>query len=376
MIAPGRQRSRSGLASRLLAAIALVVVTAGLTAWLVAAAIGPVTFHSHMLQAGASHDPVAVLHAEEAFRSASALSLTVSLAAAVLAALAVSLFLTRRIGRSLAAVSRAATRVAGGKFDAHVTNPHLGVEFDELADAFNAMSARLHDSEALRRRLLSDVAHELRTPVATLTAYLEGLEDGVETLTPATVAVLRAQASRLTLLAHDLAAVTQAESGELVLQRVLVTAQEIVTAATLSAAESFAARGVELATGVDHDLAPFAVDRDRIGQVLGNLLDNALRHTPRGGVVTVTAEVAVPGAVRIVVEDTGEGIEPQHLTHVFERFYRVDTARDREHGGSGIGLAITKALVEAHGGTITATSAGPGHGTSFEILLPAADAAR
>ena len=130
MIAPGRQRSRSGLASRLLAAIALVVVTAGLTAWLVAAAIGPVTFHSHMLQAGASHDPVAVLHAEEAFRSASALSLTVSLAAAVLAALAVSLFLTRRIGRSLAAVSRAATRVAGGKFDAHVTNPHLGVEFD------------------------------------------------------------------------------------------------------------------------------------------------------------------------------------------------------------------------------------------------------
>jgi two-component system, OmpR family, sensor histidine kinase BaeS len=372
MVAPGPQRSRSGLASRLLAAIALVVVTAGLTAWLVAGAIGPATFHSHMLQAGASNDPVAVLHAEEAFRSASALSLTVALAAAVLAALAVSLFLTRRIGRSLAALSSAAARVAGGKFDAHVTNPHLGVEFDELADAFNAMSARLHESEALRRRLLADVAHELRTPVATLTAYLEGLEDGVEALTPETVAVLRAQASRLTLLAHDLAAVTQAESGELGLQRVLVTPQEIVAAATLSAGDRFAARGVELATRVDHHLAPLAVDRDRMGQVLGNLLDNALRHTPRGGVVTVSTQAAHPGAVRIVVEDTGEGIEPQHLPHLFERFYRVDTARDRDHGGSGIGLAITKALVEAHGGTITATSAGPGHGTSVEILLPAA----
>jgi two-component system sensor histidine kinase BaeS len=237
------------------------------------------------------------------------------------------------------------------------------------------MSARLHDSEALRRRLLADVAHELRTPVATLTAYLEGLEDGVEALTPETVAVPCAQASRLTLLAHDLAAVTQAESGELVLQRVLVTPQEIVTAATLSAGDGFATRGVQLATRVDHHLARLAVDRDRMGQVLGDLLDNALRHTPRGGVVTITAQAAHPGAVRIVVEDTGEGIEPQHLPHLFERFYRVDTARDRDHGGSGIGLAITKALVEAHGGTITATSAGPGHGTSVGILLPAADAA-
>ncbi|HEX5331463.1 MAG TPA: ATP-binding protein [Cellulomonas sp.] len=355
-------------------AIALVVVTAGLTAWLVAGAIGPATFHSHMLQAGASNDRVAVLHAEEAFRSSSALSLSVALAAAVLAALAVSLFLTRRIGRSLAALSTAAARVAGGRFDAHVTSPHLGVEFDELAEAFNAMSARLHDSESLRQRLLADVAHELRTPVATLTAYLEGLEDGVESLTPATVAVLRAQASRLTLLAHDLAAVTQAESGELVLQRVRATPQEIVAAATLPAGDRFAARGLELATRISPHLPPLYVDRDRMGQVLGNLLDNALRHTPAGGVVTVRAEAAHHGAVRIVVEDTGEGIEPQHLPHLFERFYRVDTARDRTHGGSGIGLAITKALVEAQGGTITATSAGPGHGTTFEILLPAADA--
>jgi two-component system sensor histidine kinase BaeS len=129
---------------------------------------------------------------------------------------------------------------------------------------------------------------------------------------------------------------------------------------------------VELATRVDDHLAAIAVDRDRMGQVLGNLLDNALRHTPPGAAVTVTARAAHSGAVRIRVEDTGEGIDAQHLPHLFERFYRVDTARDRDHGGSGVGLAITKALVEAHGGTITATSPGPGRGTCFEILLPAA----
>jgi signal transduction histidine kinase len=362
------------LAARLLVAIALVVAADGLTAWLVAGAIGPAMFHRHMLEAGPNQDPVAVLHAEEAFRSAGALSLTVALAAAVLASLAVSLFLTRRIGRSLASLSDAAARVAGGTFDAHVPNPRFGTEFDELADAFNAMATRLQDSEALRRRLLADVAHELRTPVATLAAYLEGIEDGVETMTPQTIAVLRAQASRLTLLARDLAAVTQAESRDLVLNRARVPPQELLTAAALAVGDRFADRGVRLNADIDQGLPVLDVDRDRMAQVLGNLLDNALRHTPPGGTVTLTARADGVDRVRVVVEDDGEGIEPEHLPHLFERFYRADTARDRDHGGSGIGLAITKALVEAHGGTIVAKSRGRGHGSQFEILLPTAEA--
>ncbi len=352
--------------------MALVVLAGGLTAWLVAGAIGPGVFHRHMLAAGLS-DGVAVLHAEEAFRSASVTSLGVALGAAAVASLAVSLFLTRRIGRSLSTLSAAASRVAGGRFDSRVPSPRMGAEFDDLARSFNDMAARLDESQALRNRLLADVAHELRTPVATLNAYLEGLEDGVETLGPETVAVLRAQGSRLTRLADDLAAVTRAESRDLALALEPMTPDDVLTAAARSAADRFAARGVRLGVDVPRGLPDVVVDRDRIGQVLGNLLDNALRHTPAGGTVTLSARRTDHGRVRLVVRDTGEGIDAAHLPHVFERFYRVDTARDRDHGGSGIGLAITRALVEAHGGTVTAHSDGPGRGAVFEVALPGPD---
>jgi two-component system, OmpR family, sensor histidine kinase BaeS len=128
---------------------------------------------------------------------------------------------------------------------------------------------------------------------------------------------------------------------------------------------------VQLASPVSPEPMPVAVDPDRIGQVLGNLLDNALRHTPAGGQVTLRAQASGP-TVTITVSDTGEGIPAEHLPHLFERFYRVDSARDRVHGGSGIGLAIAKALVEAHGGQIAASSAGPGRGSLVQVTLPRA----
>ena len=358
-----------GLAGRLLAALTLVVLTGGLTAWLVAAAIGPALFHQHMVQAGVGETEEAALHAEEAFRSASGLSLSLALVAALVASTAVSVLLTRRIGRSLGALTTAAAHLGRGRFDSRVPRPGLGTEFDELAEAFNRMALRLEESESLRQRLLADVAHELRTPVATLTAYLEGIEDGVATLTPQTSAVLRAQGSRLTRLADDLAAVTRAESHDHPLDLVEVAPRELLEAAGRSAADRFAAAGVRLTVESVDDLPALAVDRDRMAQVLGNLVDNALRHTPAGGSVTLRAEAADEG-VRLLVRDTGEGIASEHLAHVFERFYRVDTARDRASGGSGIGLAITRALVEAHGGSITAHSGGPGTGSCFEIVLP------
>ena len=368
---PSRGRpAEFGIAARLLAAMALVVLTGGLTAWLVVAAIGPGIFHRHMLAAGLDEDTTAVLHAEEAFRSASTTSLGLALGAAVLASLAVSLFLTRRIGRSLGALSTAAARVAGGRFDSRVPTPGIGAEFDDLAVAFNDMAARLDDSHAQRRRLLADVAHELRTPVATITAYLEGVEDGVESLTPDTIAVLRAQGSRLSRLADDLAAVTRAESRDLALHPEPTAPAELLTVAARSGESRFAARGVHLVVDIPGGLRDVVVDRDRMGQVLGNLLDNALRHTPSGGTVRLSAGPADRGGLRLTVADTGDGIDSAHLPHVFERFYRVDTARDREHGGSGIGLAIAKALVEAHGGTISAHSGGAGRGATFVVVLP------
>ncbi|KQY47956.1 histidine kinase [Cellulomonas sp. Root137] len=363
---------RWGLAGRLLAAMTLVVLAGGVTAWIVAGAVGPVVFHRHMVEAGVEAEPMAVLHAEEAFQSASALALAIALAASVVASLAVSVFLTRRIAASLGTLSAAATRIAAGHLDSRVARPSLGVEFDQLADAFNDMARQLEDSDALRKRLLADVAHEVRTPVAVIGAYLEGIEDGVATMTPQTVRVLRDQGARLARLAADLAAVTKAEQGARNLVLAPTSAGALLTTAFDAARSRYATAGVELTLDVQPGLPPLAVDADRMSQVLGNLLDNALRHTPRGGSVCLGAHLTETGLVRLTVADTGEGIDPSQLSLVFERFYRVDTARDRDRGGSGIGLAIVRAIVVAHGGTVAAHSAGLGHGSSFDIDLPPA----
>ncbi|MBU4337249.1 MAG: HAMP domain-containing protein [Actinobacteria bacterium] len=365
---PAPRLDRSGIAARLMVAMALVLVSAALAAWMAAGAVGPGLFHRHMAQAENSPG-TAVEHAESAFASASAVTLAVALSAALLTALVATIVLARRIGTSLGSLSAAAGQVAAGRFDIRLAQPHIGAEFDELAIAFNAMSARLDQDEGRRRRLMADVAHELRTPVATIAAYIDALEDGVQDLNAQTVDVLRAQTSRLTRLATDLAAVTQAESGALRLDEQPVAPGALVEAALSAARGRADTAGLVLVGEVAPDVPVLWVDRDRIGQVLGNLLDNAIRHTRPGGQVSIRVQRRSP-YVRFTVTDTGEGIAPEHLPHVFERFYRVDTARDRAHGGSGIGLAITKALVQAHGGTIVAHSSGPGRGAQFVIDLP------
>src|SRR5699024_570611 len=158
----------------------------------------------HMVAAGLGDTDGAVLHAERAFRDASTVALSLALGAAAVASVLVSVFLTRRIARSLSAVSSAATRLGAGRYDARVPSTGLGTEFDELAESFNTMAGRLQDADRLRGRLLADVAHEVRTPIATLNGYLEAIEDGVEPMSSATIAILRDQASRLTRLAQDL----------------------------------------------------------------------------------------------------------------------------------------------------------------------------
>ena len=354
---------------RLLAAQVLVLLTGALTAWLVTAVIGPPLFEEHLRRAGGSASPTQLHHAGEAFNSATVISLSVALLAALTAALAVSIYVTGRIGRSVAIVVDAASDVAAGHYTVRVPQPRLGGELDELAAAFNAMAGRLGAVEATRRHLLADLAHELRTPVATIDAYLEGFEDGVATLDADTAEVLRAQTRRLAMLAEDLGALARAEEGRLDLHRTPTPPDALVASATAAAADRYAAKGVHLDSQVPAGLPWVPVDRDRLAQVLGNLLDNALRHTPPGGGVTVSAGRDGHDVVLRVV-DTGEGIPAEHLPHVFERFYRVDAARDRANGGSGIGLAIAKALVDAHGGRISAVSAGPGRGAAFTVRLP------
>ncbi len=358
-----------GLGPRLFVAITGVVVVAAITAWVVATAIGPRIFHDHLLHSGTT-DPDALFHAEEAFVDASTLSLALAMVAALATSAVVSLTVTRRVGRSLGLATDAAHRVAAGDHSARVPPVGMGREFDELAHAFNGMAAELGTIEASRTRMLGDLAHEMRTPVATLDAYLEAIQDGVREPDGDTVTMLRSQVARLARLAEDVALVTTAEEGGLTMRHGPLPVGRLVADAEAQAAARYDDAGVTLEVRVTAEARDAVVDGDgdRLGQVLTNLLDNALRHTPRGGTVTLTA--AVRGAeVALEIADTGAGIAPEHLPHVFERFYRVDAARDRAHGGSGVGLAIVRAIVVAHGGTVTAASPGPGQGATFTISL-------
>jgi signal transduction histidine kinase len=374
-----RARLGRGLAARLLAAQLLVVITSVAAAWVVAAVVGPPLFRDHLGQVDhTGHPGQATEHAEQAFRDASVISLGVALVAALVAAVAVSMYVTRRITRPVAALADASSQVAAGQYDVTVPVAALGAEFDTLTTSFRAMAGQLRAVETTRRRLLGDLAHEMRTPVATLDGSLEAFEDGVASPDAATTGMLRAQTRRLARLAEDVAAVSRAEEHQLELHPARVPAGQLVTAAAAAAADRYADADVRLAVDAPADLPTVRVDPDRLGQVLGNLLDNALRHTPAGGQVTLSAEVLDGNgersnggpAVRITVADSGDGIPAEHLPHVFERFYRVDAARDRAHGGSGVGLAIAKALVEAHGGAITVASAGTGRGARFTVTLP------
>ncbi|WP_248283395.1 HAMP domain-containing sensor histidine kinase [Cryobacterium arcticum] len=311
------------------------------------------------------------VHAEEAFRTASMLSLAVALFAALAASVGVSLFLSRRITRSLAPVTEAAGRVADGDYTARIPAVGLGSEFDDLTSAFNSMATDLGRIEATRTRMLGDLAHEMRTPITTIGAYLEAIADGVQEADPATLTMLGDQVTRLARLSEDVAIVTTAEEGRLTMHRRRLPVAQVVADAVAQATAQYAAQNVTLTVTMSADARAAAVsgDSDRIGQVLTNLLDNAVRHTPPGREVEISAAV-VGGRAAIAVSDEGDGIPHDHISHVFERFYRVDASRDRAHGGSGVGLAIAKSITEAHGGSIRAESAGVGRGATFTVEFP------
>ncbi|WP_062202675.1 sensor histidine kinase [Demequina salsinemoris] len=370
-----------GLATRMMLSFSLVIAVIGVTVWLVARSVGQVDFQRRMMGGGRGGDmsgmggmmDTAAEDLDEVYRASSGTALAVALGIAAVLAVLLSVLLARRVSRSLGKLEDAAHRVADGDFASRVEAPGMGREFDELAESFNRMSERLAESEQLRQRMIGDVAHELRTPIATLTGYLEALEDGVAELTPETVAMLRAQGARLTRLSEDLSAVSRAEGSGARLSRERRDPADLLRLARATARERAGGAGVSLELAVADGLPPVMVDPERIAQVLGNLVDNALRHTPSGGTVTLTARPDDAG-VAFVVADTGAGIAPEHLPHVFERFYRADTARDRASGGSGVGLAIVSALVAAHGGMVRAESAGLGRGATFTVTLPAAPA--
>ncbi len=364
-----RSRRSPGVGARLLLAQALVLIAGGATTGIVAVIVGPPLFREHLHRAGVAHQSNEQFHAEQAYRYATAISIAVAVGVAALTALVVTWYFSRRLQRSVAEVASAATAVADGRYDIRVSPLRLGEDFANLTQAFNRMSERLESVEVTRRQLFGDLAHEIRTPVSVLQAYIEAVEDGVKTLDPETVSVLHDQAVRLVRFSEDFAALAQAEEGPTAVAPQWLDLNRVIVSTVSAAADRYAAKDVGLTSDVANGLPEVWADPLRLAQVLGNLLDNALRHTPPRGHVEVIA-AAEAGDLIITVADSGDGIPADHLPHVFERFYRADAARDRDHGGAGIGLAIAKALTEAHGGRVTASSRGPGLGSTFTITLP------
>lgn len=372
----GRPRARDarrgggpGLGARLLVAQALVLGAGALTSWVVATAVGPSIFRTHVRMSGVAHSAAESEHVNEAFATALLISLVVALLTSAVLALAVTWYFTRRTQRSIAQVTTAATEIAHGNYGLRIPAPSLGREFDTLAETFNELAHRLDNVETIRRRMLGDLAHEMRTPLATLDAHIEALEDGVRELDQPTLDVLHASSHRLGRLAEDITAVTLAQEGAIQIRSVATAPRQLTAAAVRAAGDRYTSKGVILTEDVTTDVQ-VNVDSERMAQILGNLLDNALRHTPSGAEVRLSAR-SIGNVVAFVVADTGAGIAPEHLPYLFYRFYRVDTARSRDRGGSGIGLTVTKALVQAHGGRISAESGGPGHGATFTVTLPA-----
>ncbi len=301
----------------------------------------------------------------------------IALPIALLISLMISLAISRVISNPLQNMFLAARDIASGKY-----NQRIPISFNpqdkkldpiqKLALGFNQMASSLEDTENMRQQLIGDISHELRTPLTTIKGSMEGLIDGVVPANEKTYQQIYGEADRLQRLVEDLQELSRIEGGAYHLEKRWFSVNDLVE----SIAHKYAPRFEEKKISFSHnhpetDIRIFA-DPDRLEQVLVNLLINAIHYSDEGGSVSLETHQTKDG-ITIHVQDNGVGIAPEHLPNVFTRFYRVDKSRSRQSGGSGIGLTISKHLVEAHGGTITVTSPGLGLGSTFEIKLPVED---
>ncbi|MFG2651592.1 sensor histidine kinase [Streptomyces sp. NPDC048436] len=292
------------------------------------------------------------------------------LSAGILAVtVAVTAFAATRLIRPLRALTTATQRMKTGEASEPVTARSAGSagEIRQLADAFNDMAAHRKALEDQRQAMVSDVAHELRTPLSNIRGWLEAAEDGVVATDPELVSSLLEEALLLQHIVNDLQDLAAADAGTLRLHREPIHTSDVVDQVAAAHQAGAEAAGVRLSAKTYGDPC-FTADPLRLRQAIGNLVSNAIRHTPEGGSVTISCR-ATPDAVEVEVADTGTGIEPTDLPHVFDRFWRADKSRTRSTGGSGLGLAIVRKLVEGHGGTVTARST-PGEGAVFTVRVP------
>jgi signal transduction histidine kinase len=286
---------------------------------------------------------------------------------AAAAALLLTFVLSRRILAPVKALTVTARQLGEGDFSRRVQFKDKG-EVGELAQAFNSMAENLERDEVLQRNMVADIAHELRTPLTNLKGYLEAIRDGVIKPDMKVMQSLEDEASLLSRLVEDLQELSLAESGELKLDRQATDIAELLDRAAAAMRAQAEARGVSVSADRPDGLPKVSVDAHRIGEVLRNLVENALAHTAEGGAITIGAQRR-DRWVEISVTDNGEGIPAEDLPDIFERFYRVDKSRTRATGGRGLGLTIARRLVEAHGGQVAAQSE-PGRGSRFSFTIP------
>jgi len=282
-------------------------------------------------------------------------------------ALAITFLMSRLILSPVRVLTTAAESLGHGDFSQRVQIKDKG-ELGELANAFNSMANDLERAELLRRNLVADVAHELRTPLSNLRGYLEAVSDGIVKPDVNTIRSLNEEAMLLSRLVDDLQELSLAEAGKIKLTRQPEQIADLVKQAVAAAQPQATAKGPSLVANLPDHLPSVHIDHQRVIQVLHNLIENAIAHTAEGGTVTIDARQH-QNQVEVSITDTGEGIPPEDLPYIFERFYRVDKSRARATGGTGLGLTIARRLIEAHGGKIEVQSE-PGKGSRFTFTLP------
>lgn len=376
------RKLRASLWGKLLAAHLLVVLAGVVTLLLATALTAPVLFDRLMTEItgpglralGHTMTPAAESAMRdltaEAFRQAEEATVALATTASVVAAVVVSVFVSGRIASTVRGMNEAARRIASGRYSERVPVGEPD-ELGKLAASFNAMAESLEQDERRRLELIGTVAHELRTPISNLQGYLEGVTDGVVPPSAETWGFLLSETGRLKRLVEDLQELSRAEAKQLPLSIRRFNPAMPLETAVARLQTGFEVKGIQLEMALPPSLPDVLADEDRVVQIATNLLTNAVRYSPGGAAVKVSAR-AEGTVVVIEVADTGTGIAPEHLPHLFERFYRVDKARSREAGGSGIGLTIAQSLVVAMGGRMWAESGGLGRGSTFSFTLPRA----
>lgn len=361
----------------------LAIVVVGVVVLIIASQfILPTSFNRHMGgmmgngmgmggQGFGNNDPMSQLYVD--YRTSFNEALTYAALAAMIAAVFLSLLLSRNVIAPVRAMTQATQRIADGRYDERV-QVYGRDELAQLAARFNQMAGKLDQVESMRRRLIGDVSHELRTPLTAIKGSMEGLMDGVLPATDETYQQIHTEADRLNRLVDDLQELSRVEARAYKLDIRSVDVSSLVRTVTKRLATHAESKRISLDLELVPDLPQVLADEDRAVQVLTNLTGNALQYTPEGGRITISAK-RIDSEVQISVRDTGIGIPPERQSHIFDRFYRVDASRSRSRqsgGGSGIGLTIARALIEAHGGRIWAESAGQGEGSMFTFTFPIA----